>query len=59
MTHTLHRLGNPANLADDYVVFAMSAKGINEKGSAIALRKFLEIASEYEPIEDRKFFKGQ
>jgi len=50
MTHTLHRLGNPTNLADDYVVFAMSAKGINEKGSAIALRKFLEIASEYEPI---------
>jgi len=50
MTHTLHRLGNPTNLADDYVVFAMSAKGINEKGSEVALRKFLEIADEYGPI---------
>lgn len=50
MTHTLHRLGNQENLSSDYVVFAMSAKGFNEKGSAEPMRKFLEIAYEYDPI---------
>ena len=50
MTHTLHRLGNRENLAGDYVVFAMSAKGINEKDSAPAMRKFLELAYELDPI---------
>jgi hypothetical protein len=50
MTHTLHRLGNKENLNNDFVVFAMSAKGINEQGSAKALREFLEIAFEYNPI---------
>ena len=50
MTHTLHRLGNRENLAGDYVVFAMSAKGINEKDSAPAMRKFLEFAYELDPI---------
>jgi hypothetical protein len=50
MTHTLHRLGSPENLKDDFVVFAMSAKGINEKGSAKNLRRFLAIAHEFSPI---------
>ena len=50
MTHTLHRLGNYDNLNDDYVVFAMSAKGFNEEGSAGPMRKFLDIAYEYDPI---------
>jgi hypothetical protein len=50
MTHTLHRLGNEKNLSGDFVVFAMSAKGINENGSAKGLCKFLEIALEFDPI---------
>lgn len=50
MTHTLHRLGNTENLSDDFVVFAMSAKGLNEDGSASALKQFLKIALEYEPM---------
>lgn len=50
MTHTLHRLGNIDNLRDDYVVFAMSAKGINEKGSHIAMRRFMELAFELGPV---------
>lgn len=49
MTHTLHRFGTPADLACDYVVFAMSAKGINEVGSAAKLRRFLEIAFHHNP----------
>lgn len=50
MTHTLHRLGTKKNLAGDYVVFAMSGKGINEKGSAEKMRKFLQIAQRYNPV---------
>lgn len=50
MTHTLHRRGTKESLANDYVVFAMSAKGINEKGSAEKLRRFLEIARRHNPV---------
>lgn len=50
MTHTLHRLGTPGDLQDDYVVFAMSAKGFNEKGSATKLRQFLKIALKHDPV---------
>lgn len=50
MTHTLHRFGNPENLNGDYVVFAMSAKGINEKGSAKAMRSFMEMALDLKPV---------
>jgi hypothetical protein len=50
MTHTLHRLGNTENLSDDFVVFAMSAKGLNEVGSASGLKQFLKIALEYDPM---------
>jgi len=50
MTHTLHRLGNIDNLRDDYVVFAMPAQGINEEGSHAALRRFMELAFELDPV---------
>lgn len=50
MTHTLHRLGTSKNLRNDYVIFAMSAKGINERGSAAKLRRFMEIALGHNPI---------
>ncbi|MGI6029724.1 MAG: hypothetical protein ACOX81_10030 [Candidatus Heteroscillospira sp.] len=47
MSHTLHRRGTPESLAKDYVVFAMSAKGINADNSNHALKEFLEIVSKY------------
>ncbi len=50
MTHTLHRFGTPEDLAHDFVVFAMSAKGINEVGSADKLRRFMDIALSHAPI---------
>ncbi len=50
MTHTLHRRGTPENLANDYIVFAMSAKGINEKDSATKMRQFMRIAQRYNPV---------
>ncbi len=50
MTHTLHRRGTRKNLANDYTVFAMSAKGFNENGSADPMRRFLRIAQGYNPV---------
>jgi len=50
MSHTLHRQGTMENLADDYVILAMSAKGINEKDSAAKLQEFLRIALHYNPV---------
>jgi len=50
MTHSLHRRGTPDNLQNDYVVFAMSAKGVNDKGSAKAMKDFMEIARRHQPV---------
>jgi len=44
MTHSLHRAGTPANLAEDYTVLCMPSRGINVEGSDHGLRRFLEIA---------------
>jgi hypothetical protein len=50
MTHSLHRQGTPENLQNDYVVFAMSAKGYNEVGSAAKMREFLRIVRRHGPV---------
>lgn len=50
MSHTLHRRGNLKSLHNDFVLFAMSAKGINEVGSGLRLRRFLEIAQLFHPV---------
>ncbi|PWT99032.1 MAG: hypothetical protein C5B51_28010 [Terriglobia bacterium] len=50
MTNTLHRFGDAASFRDDYVVFAIAAKGKNDQGSLEGLRKFLKIAVEYKPV---------
>jgi hypothetical protein len=47
MSHTLHREGTSHDLRDDYIVLMMSAKGINEKGAAAKLRRFLKIARKH------------
>jgi hypothetical protein len=44
MTHTNHRVGE--HLEEDYVVLIMPSKGINVKGSAVKLRRYLEMAQE-------------
>ncbi|MDR3562168.1 MAG: hypothetical protein P4N59_12135 [Negativicutes bacterium] len=49
MSHTLHRRGTRDSLKNDYVLFAMSAKGINEVDSNVKLRRFLEIVREFNP----------
>ena len=50
MSHKLHRRGTLENLQNDYVVFAMSAKGMNEVGSNEKLQRFLEIMQQFDPV---------
>jgi hypothetical protein len=50
MTNTLHRFGNADSFKDDYVVFAIASKGKNDQDSLPKLRRFLEIALEYKPV---------
>lgn len=50
MTHSLHREGNLEDLKKDFVVFTMSAKTVNAKGSGEKMRKFFEILEKYNPV---------
>jgi len=50
VTHTLHRRGDRASLSQDYIVFTMSAKGLNEEGSAERMRRFLGILLKHQPV---------
>jgi hypothetical protein len=50
MTNTLHRFGPAESFRDDYVVFAMASRGRNDKGALPKLRKFLEIAVPFNPV---------
>lgn len=50
MTHTLHRLGSRKSLERDYVILAMTAKGLNREGAAPKLRKILSIFARYHPV---------
>jgi hypothetical protein len=50
MTNTLHRFGSAESFADDYVVFAMCARGRNDQDALPKLRKFLEMAVPFKPV---------
>ncbi len=50
MTHTLHRRGDLTSLKEDYIVFTMSAKGLNEEGSAEKMKRFFEILLSHHPV---------
>ncbi len=50
MTNTLHRFGAAGSFRDDYVVFAIASKGRNDEGALTKLRRFLEIAVEFKPV---------
>src|SRR4051812_41137465 len=50
MTNTLHRFGDAASFRDDYVVFAIASKGKNDQGALPKLRKFLELAVPFGPV---------
>ena len=59
MTNTLHRFSDhyaqepgadPRPVANDYVVFAMAAKGVNDDDLVGKYRRFLKLALEHDPV---------
>ena len=50
MTNTLHRYGTAESFADDYIVFATPSNGRNEIGSLPKLKRFLELALPFKPV---------
>src|SRR5262245_52777100 len=50
MTNTLHRYGTEGSFNDDFIVFAIPARGINDATAVEKQRKFLEIARKYNPV---------
>ena len=50
MTNTLHRFGPAESFHDDYVVFAIASKGRNDAGALEKLRRFLQMALDYKPV---------
>jgi hypothetical protein len=50
LTNTLHRFGPAESFRDDYVVFAIASKGKNEQGALERLRKFLQMAVPFKPV---------
>jgi hypothetical protein len=50
MTNTLHRYGDATSLRDDYIIFAMPARGFNDQDCAPKLKRFLELALRHDPV---------
>lgn len=60
MTNTLHRYSEhyapdrageaAAPVTDDYVVFAMASRGLNDDGLVAKYRRFVELALEHDPV---------
>lgn len=50
MTNTLHRFGDAESFRDDYVVFAIASKGKNDQDAVPKLKRFLELALPFNPV---------
>ena len=50
MTNTLHRRGTIENLKGDYILFAHTAKKINDAGSAPKIQEFMRICLRHHPV---------
>jgi hypothetical protein len=50
MTNTLHRFGDAQSFHDDFIVFAIASRGRNDENSLPRLRRFLEIARQFKPV---------
>src|SRR5438876_12221632 len=50
MTNTLHRYGSEGSFSDDFIVFAIPARGVNDTNAVEKQRRFLEIARKYKPV---------
>ena len=49
MTNTLHRYGNAESFRDDFIIFAIPARGKNDQDCLPKLKKFLGICAKYNP----------
>jgi hypothetical protein len=58
MTNTLHRFGAPETLQEDYIVFALVARGVNEEGAPAKLQEFLRLALKHNPVNVGNGSKG-
>ncbi len=58
MTNTLHRFGAPETLQEDYIVFAMPARGVNEQDAPAKLQAFLRLALRFNPVNVGNAHKG-
>lgn len=50
MTNTLHRYGTAASFENDYIIFATPSNGRNEIDSVPKLKRFLELALPFHPV---------
>lgn len=50
MTNTLHRYGRAESFEDDYIIFAIPCKGLNDQGAVEKLKAFLEICTRHDPV---------
>jgi len=50
VTNTLHRYGDSASFNNDYVVFAICSRGKNDEDAVPKLRRFLELALKFNPV---------
>jgi hypothetical protein len=50
MTNTLHRYGDAASFEDDYIVFATPSNRRNDINSIPKLKRFLELALPFNPV---------
>jgi hypothetical protein len=50
MTNTLHRFGDANSFRDDFIVFAIPSRGRNDDNAVPKLKKFLEIALQFKPV---------
>ncbi|MEW5932771.1 MAG: hypothetical protein AB1816_04240 [Bacillota bacterium] len=58
MTHSLHRRGSSASLANDYVILVTPAVGFNDEGAPDKLREALEVVLEAGPANIGSYATG-
>ena len=50
MTNTLHRFGDAESFHDDYVIFAICSRGMNDEDAVPKLKQFLQMALPFKPV---------
>ncbi len=58
MTHTLHRYGRYEDLANDFIVTMMPARGLNDRNAVEKQKTFLRTSLKYKPVNVGNSIKG-